>query len=462
MTIQALVENMKIINRLKLTALVLLLAAIFNLGWVYSQIDAMTADARVVNFSGIVRGATQRLVKQELTGEKSQDLIDRLDKIVLGLREGDGDLGLPQATDDNYLLKIKAVENAWIELKQAIKNYRINVDTANEMLAASEDYWDLTNAAVFAAEDFSKYNVNRLKITQLMTFLIDVILLAIIGQKITESIKTRLIKTIHDISLASTELAATVEEQERVSHQQASAVHQTTASMDELRVTSKNCAEEAREANSAASEALNITKNGYQSVINSQKNLKELKAKMEAMQGEINLLKEQSDRINKISFAVSDLANATNLLALNASVEAVRAGKEGKGFAVVAQEIRKLADRSKESAREINVIIVDIKNAVNSLKNTTNKSTDAVEKNVEVADRSGKAFQSLAKAMDLVVVNNRQISLNTKQQAIAIKQVVEAMNSLKKGARETAAAIAQVRQGAEKLNEAAFNLRKVV
>jgi len=453
---------MKIINQLKVTVIVLLLAAALNLGWVYSQIDRMTADCRVVNFSGIVRGATQRLAKQELSGNKSQDLIDRLDKILRGLINGDGDLRLPTATDDNFLLKIQEVENAWEELKKNIENNRVNLDEAKELLEGSEEYWELTNAAVFAAEEFSQDNVARLKLTQLIIFVIDVLLLAFIHRKIMQNISYRLKKAIQDIGFASTELAATVEEQERVSHQQASAVHQTTASMDELNATSKNCAKEAEVASAAASEILNITKNGSQSVVKSQKSMAELKEEMEGMQGKIMILKEQSDRINRISLAVSNLANATNLLALNASVEAVRAGTEGKGFAVVAQEIRKLADQSKASAREINTIIIDIKNAIAALETATNTTTNTVEKNVEVGKRTGKAFTGLAEAIEGVVVNNQQISLNTKQQAIAIHQVVEAMKSIEQGASETATAISQVRQGAEQLNEAASNLQAVV
>lgn len=453
---------MKIVNQLKVTGIVLLLAAALNLAWVYSQIDLMTADGRVVNFSGIVRGATQRLVKLELSGQKSPDLIPRLDKIVKGLTDGDRDLRLPRATDNNFLLKIQEVEKAWLELKEAIKNLRINPNETNTLMKLSEEYWDLTNAAVFAAEDFSKYKVDRLKLIQLMIFLIDVFLLAFIVRRITENITKKLVEAIQDIRLASTELAATVEEQERVSHQQASAVHQTTASMDELNATSRSCAEEADVASSGAAEALNITQNGSQFVINSQKSMAELKEKIDEMQEEIIRLKEQSDRINKISIVVSNLANSTNILALNASVEAARAGEYGKGFAVVAREIRKLADQSKQSAKEIKAIIVDIKKAVNSVENATKIKKQAVELNVEIAKKTDRAFKDLAEAMILVVSNNQEINLNTKQQAIAINQVLVAMNSLNQGAAETAAGIAQVRHGAEKLNEAASNLRSVV
>ncbi len=453
---------MKIINQLKVTVIVLLLAAALNLGWVYSQIDRMTADGRVVNFSGIVRGATQRLVKQELSGNKSQDLIPRLDKILRGLIEGDGDLGLPKATNNNFLLKIKEVESYWVKLKKIIDNNRVNLDLPKELLRASEEYWELTNAAVFAAEEFSQDNVTRLKLTQLIIFLIDVMLLAFIHRKIMQNITDRLKKAIEDIRLASTELTVTVEEQERVSHQQASAARQTTASMDELNATSKSCAEEAEVASADAYEALKITENGSQSVVKSKKSMAELKEKMEVMQGKIIILKEQSDRIDRISLAVSNLANTTNLLALNASVEAVRAGTEGKGFAVVAQEIRKLADQSKASAREINAIIVDIKNAVASLETATNTNANTVEKNVKVAEITDKAFTGLAEALERVVVNNQQISLNAKEQAMTINQVFEAMNSIEQSAAETAKAISQVRQGAEQLNQAASNLQAVV
>lgn len=504
---------MKIITQLKVTGLILLLAAALNLGWVYFQIDRMKADSRVVNFSGIVRGATQRVVKLEISSQPSDGIItnvarpglfsadvprpgkdsesdvararrqrdvalaegQRLDKIVNGLIDGDRDLRLPPATDRNFLSKLEAVKNAWIELQEIIQNNRQNLDTANNLLIASENYWDLTNAAVFAAEDFAKDNVNRLKLTQIIIFLIHVILLGFIVRNISTNISDKLIKTIRDIRLASTELAATVEQQERAANQQASAVHQTTVSMDELGATSRNCAEEADVANSAASSALFIAKNGYQSMVNSRETLAELTEKIEAMQEQIVSLKEGSDRIERISVLASNLAKLTKVLALNATVEAARAerlvspdasqkaeGENRKGFAVVAREIRKLADESQESAKAINGIVVDIKSAVQSLEVATNRSRKALDIKLEISEETARAFNGLTEAIDLVVLNNKQISLNTQQQAIAIQQVVIAMNSLNQGATETAAGIAQVKLGARKLKEAASNLKALV
>ena len=112
------------------------------------------------------------------------------------------------------------------------------------------------------------------------------------------------------------------------------------------------------------------------------------------------------------------------MLALNAAVEAVRAGEHGKGFGVVASEIRKLADQSKKSAQRINALVQDIHRATNSTVKVTEEGRNIVE--------------SVVAAVNNIATNSQQISLNAKQQAIAIQQVVAAMNDLNQGARQIA------------------------
>jgi methyl-accepting chemotaxis protein len=180
------------------------------------------------------------------------------------------------------------------------------------------------------------------------------------------------------------------------------------------------------------------------------------------MQGQIMQLSEQTDRIGNISSVVSDLANQTNMLALNAAVEAVRAGEHGKGFGVVASEIRKLSDRSKKSATQINLLVADIQKAINSTVMVTDEGTKTVESGVNIASETAAAFAGVANAINNVVLSSQQVSLNAKQQAVAIEQVVEAMNSLNQAAAQTASGITQTKVGTQKLNEAALDLKAII
>ena len=264
------------------------------------------------------------------------------------------------------------------------------------------------------------------------------------------------------IAASSNEIATTVEEQERTASQQATSVNETTTTMDELGASSQQAAGQAQAALAAAQKALDLAAYGTQAVEETLGGMSDLKLKVGAIALEISRLSEQTYQIGSISSLVSNIANQTNMLALNAAVEAVRAGEHGKGFGVVASEIRKLADQSKKSTERINALVGDIQNAINSTVMVTDEGTKTVEINVKSTQKTADAFTGVTQAINNVVLSNQQISLSAKQQAIAIEQVIDAMNSLNHAASETATGISQTRIGTQKLNEAAQSLKAVV
>ncbi len=149
-------------------------------------------------------------------------------------------------------------------------------------------------------------------------------------------------------------------------------------------------------------------------------------------------------------------------MALNAAVEAVRAGEHGKGFSVVAAEIRKLADQSKNSAENIRTLVAEIQHKINSAVMVTDEGSKTVNSGIQIANRTAKSFAGVAEAVNNMVINNQQISLNTNQQVQAIRQVVEAMNNINLKAKETAVGISQTKEGTSQLNEATMNLQGIV
>ncbi|GAB4190556.1 MAG: hypothetical protein Fur006_32720 [Coleofasciculaceae cyanobacterium] len=264
------------------------------------------------------------------------------------------------------------------------------------------------------------------------------------------------------ISTASHQIFSTLDEQERVASQQAASVNETTATMDELEASSRQSAEQAKAAVAAAQQALVLTKDGTQAVGESLEGMFALEQKVGAIAQQIVRLSEQANQIGSISQLVSDLANKTNMLALNSSVEAIRAGEHGKGFSVVANEIRKLADQSQNSAEKISVLVSEIQSAINSTVMVTDEGTKTVAAGVQIAQKTDQAFTGVADAVNKVVLNNQQISLNLKQQVDAIQQVVQAMESINQGAKETAVGINQTKVGTQQLNETALNLQQMV
>ena len=450
---------MKISTQLRNTAIGMLVVGIGSLASVY--LSAMGSNSRVVNHAGIVRGATQRLVKLELADKESDALIQKIDGIVNGLINGDQELDLPAATDPGFLAKMQEVETDWGNLKNTINQLRTDPSYGNTLLTESEDFFELTNEAVFAAEDYSKAAAQRLRIVQLLIFALNLGILAAIWV-VTRRITAALHQSTTSIASSSNQIASTMEQQERTINEQATAVSQTTATMEELGASSRQSTEQAEASASGARQALDLTEEGNQAVEQTLSGISTLKEQVGAIAEQIMRLSEQTGQIGLVSDLVRNLANQTNMLALNASVEAVRAGEQGKGFSVVAGEIRKLADQSKQSAEKINNLVREIQASINSSVMVTDEGTKKASEGIRLAQETAQTFNGLADAVNNVFLNSQQISLTNKQQAVAVQQVVAAMNQLNSAAQESASGLNQVKVSTKQLDDAAKHLKAAV
>ncbi|MEB3192612.1 MAG: methyl-accepting chemotaxis protein [Snowella sp.] len=284
----------------------------------------------------------------------------------------------------------------------------------------------------------------------------------LLGNMIAARISGDVKKAVVDMTAASNEIAATMEEQERTANLQAASVSETTTTMDELGASSRQSQEQAEAAAQAAQEVLQLAGNGNDSVEETVASMIDLKNKVAAIADQIVRLSEQTNQIGNISQLVGDLSQQTNMLALNASVEAVRAGEHGKGFAVVAEEIRKLADQSRQSAEKIGGLVSDIQNAINTTVMVTDEGTKTVNAGMAITERTANAFSGVLEAINNVAMNNQQIALNIRQQGKAVQQVLEAMDSINQGSQQTAASLSQVKAGTQGLANTARNLESIV
>ena len=150
------------------------------------------------------------------------------------------------------------------------------------------------------------------------------------------------------------------------------------------------------------------------------------------------------------------------MLALNASVEAVRAGEQGKGFSVIAVEIRKLADQSRTSADNIKNLINDIQTSIDQTVSSTQKSTQKLKDSVVVTEKTAEAFAGVAGAIEGIVISSQQIYLNAKQQTSAVSEVLENVTQLSESGNETTKSISAMRRATERLNEMVSSLHKLV
>ena len=361
------------------------------------------------------------------------------------------------------MARAKIASNLLNNLSQQAKVIRVKFIQSEEatLAVAADNRKQADQAYQTAQNDISKTQVSVLlgmTVGPLTAIILGIALSIAIAKPLDKALKG----IINMIVSSSTEIAATIEQQERIAVQQAASVNQTTTTMDELGASSRQSAMQAESALENASHVLNMAAEGSKVVQKTQQGMLTLTEKVGGIAEQVLHLSQQTNQIANITNLVSDLANQTNMLAINATVEAVRAGEQGKGFGVVAREIRRLADQSKQSAAEINDLINDIQNAINKTVMVTDEGNTTLDNSLKLTEGTAETFNHVANAINSVVVSSQQIYLNTKQQALAIEQVVDAMNALNKGSAEAASGITQSRIGTQKLNQAALNLRYVV
>ncbi|HIK12456.1 MAG TPA: type IV pili methyl-accepting chemotaxis transducer N-terminal domain-containing protein [Oscillatoriaceae cyanobacterium M33_DOE_052] len=424
----------------------------------------MTNDARVINYSGLLRGETQRIVKLELLKQPEDELIKKLDEIALGLINGDKNLSLPPAKNPDFKKKIDAVFASWNQLKSHIIDFRLDPENHQEQIGQiSEEHWKLTDEAVFAAENYSRQKIENLKMIFILLGASSIIvLLALLIA--TQIIQIKLRLAIKTMAESSTEIAALIHQQEVVATRQEAAVKTTTNTMQNLKNFASNSVESATVAAKVAYQVIELAKTGNAIGENAAEQLQILQNKIESMHEECMDLSRKNVQISKVSILVKNLADQTNLLALNAAVEAARSNHHGgKGFTVVASEIRQLADESKKSADKISLLVTDIQVAINSAVSEFNELTKIVKQGLASANKSTiESFHTVVGVLSEVFDSSEQISNNAKEQANAIQEVVNTMNSLHLGASESTSGIRQAKNGIDQLKQVAVNLDEIV
>lgn len=410
--------------------------------------------------------------------------IDAIDA-YMAATPGMGESGEVYLVGSDFLFRT----NSRIQLKennvrtQLNSSYRVETDAVRSALAGKpyagieNDYTgarSITSAAsivldsnqyVLVAEIDAVEELSALDVLVVAWLVIAGVVLAVVSIAtvfMATSIADPIAEVVSVLTSSTSQIAATVDEQERTAHQQSTSVNQTTTTMSELAASSRLTAEQSDGVAGGAREALELAEAGVHMVDELTGGMASMKAKVNAIAEQISHLSEQTHQIGTITSFVSDLANQTNMLALNAAVEAVRAGEHGKGFAVVAAEIRKLADQSKRSAERIQSLVGEIQQATDSTVMATDDGSKTVEQGLTVGKRTAEAFQGVSRAMTSVSENVQQISLNVKQQAIAVNEVVQAMTLINNGARENATGAAQTKQGVHQLNHASERLKALV
>ncbi|HMA38148.1 MAG TPA: methyl-accepting chemotaxis protein [Chloroflexia bacterium] len=280
---------------------------------------------------------------------------------------------------------------------------------------------------------------------------------------------TNLRKILHDIAEAASVLAAAASEIMAAATQvaagateTATAVSQTTTTVEEVKQTAQLASEKARYVADSAQRSAQVSQAGTRAVDEAIGGMERIRSQMAQIAESIVRLSEQGQAIGEIITSVSDLAEQSNLLAVNAAIEAAKAGDQGRGFAVVATEVKSLAVQSKAATAQVRGILNDIQKATGSAVMATEQGSKAVEAGATQSGEAGESIRELAASIGEATAAATQIAASSQQQVVGMDQVAQAMESIKQASVQNVASTRQVETSAQGLHELGQKLRLVV
>jgi methyl-accepting chemotaxis protein len=269
-------------------------------------------------------------------------------------------------------------------------------------------------------------------------------------------------ESISVLSSSAQQIVATTTQVAAAATETAAAVTETTTTVEEVKQTAQLATQKAKYVSERAQRAAQVSEIGKRSTIESIDAMKQIQQQMESIAESIVRLSEQSQTIGEIMLSVNDLAEQSNLLAVNASIEAAKAGEHGKGFAVVAQEVRNLAEQSKQATTQVRSILNDIQKATNAAVMATEQGGKAVEAGVKQSLQAGDSVQKLGESIAEAAQAATQIAASSQQQMAGMDQVAQAMESIKTASTQNVASTKQTEVAAKIIGELGRKLTELV
>lgn len=262
-------------------------------------------------------------------------------------------------------------------------------------------------------------------------------------QDMTQSLRS-LISSISNgvaqIASAATQLSAVTEQTSAGVNNQKDETDQVATAMNQMTSTVLEVARNAEEASEAAQQADQQAREGDKVVSDAISQIERLATEVNNSTLAMGQLKLESDKIGGVLDVIKSVSQQTNLLALNAAIEAARAGEAGRGFAVVADEVRSLAQRTQESTEEIEVLIAALQNGTQQVVGTLDASRSLSDSSVELSRRAGTALEHITRTVSTIQTMNQQIATAGEEQTVVADQINRSVINVRDVSEQTAAA----------------------
>ncbi len=343
----------------------------------------------------------------------------------------------------------KAAEIAEIEKRKVEETQNYLSESTHEMLEAMEKFsqGDLTvelhpkNPDDEIGKLFTGFNVAVRKMKELIVKVIEIV-------EATASAGTQ-------ISSSAEEMAAGANEQSAHSNEVAGAVEEVTQTIMGTTQNAQNAAELSKEAEKYSIE-------GGQKITEAKEGMQKIVVAANETGSSIESLTKKTEQIGEITKVINEIADQTNLLALNAAIEAARAGEQGRGFAVVADEVRKLAERTLKATKEIGDMVAEIQNESHNANASMHNAEKAVEEGARKTEEVEEALKMIMQESEKVEKEIETLAAASEEELRAIEDIASSMEVMNNVTQETSSGIQQIAQATEDLARLTETLKGVV
>lgn len=275
-------------------------------------------------------------------------------------------------------------------------------------------------------------------------------------------INQEIVEGVNVITSASSEIMASTAQVASGSMETSMAISETTSSVEEVKQSALMASEKARAVSEMTKETVQISESGLKSVEQSLVGMNLIQDQVESIAQSLVRLSEQSQAIGEIISSVNDIAEQSNLLAVNAAIEAAKAGEQGKGFTVVAQEVKVLAEQSKEATAQVRSILSEVLKAINTAILATEQGSKAVNAGVVQSRETGETIRQMSDGIENSAQMAIQISITSQQQLTGMDQIAQAMESIRQASEQNVGGTKQVEYTMQNLHELGQRLKKTL
>jgi len=418
----------------------------------------LTGDQQYLDERATVLQHFDSLVADLRTRDRSPEAQRQLDAIVAAERNQDATVG-PLVALKQSGASAAAVEQAFRDARAQSGSSTsvatslgdaVNAYVAGQTARLTQDRQDASDAATSA----EVLIVVMLGAASLIALAAAVLL--------SRTLRRQIGTSVGEVQSSSAELQASANQQAVGASEQATAMSEITTTISELLATSRQIAESSQRVVQIAEQTALSGRVGSGTVDQALESVAAIRQHVDLVVTHMLDLGQRSQQIGAVLDILTELAEQTNILAINATIEAAGAGDQGSRFAVVADEIRKLADRVAGSTKEVRDLIDDVRRAVNATVMATETGSKAVDAGAAQVTEVATSFREIAAAAVTTTEAAREIELSTKQQSTAVEQVNVAIANVAQATRESEASSSQTLQTAAQLSSLSFELRRLV